>query len=84
MGSFNFLYRDDVVRYGGNVSCTCEHTSSALFETDLSATLQMAKNGWRCGLQSDHADATYYKVDDIVKYGQHYGYVQRHYQLQQY
>ena len=62
---------DDVVRYGGNAFIAlANHTSSALFETDLSANpTKWQKMVGGVEYKTDHADATYYKVDDIVKYG---------------
>ena len=62
---------DDVVRYGGNAFIAlANHTSSASFETDLSANpTKWQKMVGGIEYKTDHADATYYKVDDIVKYG---------------
>ena len=62
---------DDVVRYGGNAFIAlANHTSSALFETDLAANpTKWQKMVGGVEYKTDHADATYYKVDDIVKYG---------------
>ena len=62
---------DDVVRYGGNAFIAlANHTSSALFETDLSANpTKWQKMVGGVEYKTDYANATYYKVDDIVKYG---------------
>ena len=62
---------DDVVRYGGNAFVAlANHTSSTNFETDLSANpTKWQKMVGGVEYKTDHADATYYKVDDIVKYG---------------
>ena len=62
---------DDVVRYGGNAFIAlANHTSSALFETDLSANpTKWQKMVGGVDYKADHANSTYYKVDDIVKYG---------------
>jgi len=62
---------DDVVRYGGNAFIAlANHTSSAAFETDLAANpTKWQKMVGGVEYKSNHADATYYKVDDIVKYG---------------
>jgi len=62
---------DDVVRYGGNAFIALvNHTSSALFETDLSANpTKWQKMVGGVEYKTDYANATYYKVDDIVKYG---------------
>ena len=62
---------DDVVRYGGNAFIAlANHTSSAAFETDLSANpTKWQKMVGGVEYKADHANSTYYKVDDIVKYG---------------
>ena len=62
---------DDVVRYGGNAFIAlANHTSSAAFETDLAANpTKWQKMVGGVEYKSDHANSTYYKVDDIVKYG---------------
>ena len=62
---------DDVVRYGGNAFIAlANHTSSALFETDLAANpTKWQKMVGGVDYKADHANSTYYKVDDIVKYG---------------
>jgi len=69
-GSTSYI-ADDVVRYGGNAFVAlANHTSSAAFETDLSANpTKWQKMVGGVEYKADHADATYYKVDDIVKYG---------------
>lgn len=70
-GASTSYIADDVVRYGGNAFVALSnHTSSALFETDLSANpTKWQKMVGGVEFKTDHADATYYKVDDIVKYG---------------
>ena len=62
---------DDVVRYGGNAFIAlANHTSSATFEADLSANpTKWQKMVGGVEYKADHANSTYYKVDDIVKYG---------------
>ena len=62
---------DDVVRYGGNAFIAlANHTSSAAFETDLAANpTKWQKMVGGVEYKADHANSTYYKVDDIVKYG---------------
>jgi hypothetical protein len=69
-GSTSYI-ADDVVRYGGNAFVAlANHTSSAAFETDLAANpTKWQKMVGGVEYKSNHADATYYKVDDIVKYG---------------
>ena len=60
---------DDVVRYGGNAFIAlANHTSSTLFETDLAANpTKWQKMVGGVEYKTDHADATYYKVDDIYE-----------------
>ena len=65
-------YKDDVIRYGGNTYiCVVGHTSNASdFNVDLEASPtkwnQMTTGqDWR----GDWATATFYKINDIVKYG---------------
>ena len=64
-------YKDDVVRYGGKTFiCTTGHTSDADFYTDLSVSPsrwnQMTDGqDWK----GDWATSTYYKTNDLVKYG---------------
>ena len=62
---------DDVVRYGGNAFIAlANHTSSAAFETDLAANpTKWQKMVGGVEYKSTYANSTYYKVDDIVKYG---------------
>ena len=62
---------DDVVKYGGNAFiAVVNHTSSSLFETDLSANpTKWQKMVGGVDYKADYANSTYYKVDDIVKYG---------------
>ena len=62
---------DDVVRVGGNsYICVKNHTSSALFESDLNFNptywnIVAAGLEWR----GDWATSTYYNLGDQVKYG---------------
>ena len=64
-------YKDDVVRYGGKTFiCTAGHTAAADFYTDLN------NNPTRWNQMTDGQDwktnwaiSTYYKVNDVVKYG---------------
>ena len=62
---------DDVVKYGGNAFiAVVNHTSSSTFETDLSANpTKWQKMVGGVDYKADYANSTYYKVDDIVKYG---------------
>jgi len=62
---------DDVVRYGGNAFIAlANHTSSAAFETDLAANpTKWQKMVGGVEYKSTYTQSTYYKVDDIVKYG---------------
>ena len=61
-------YKDDIVRNGGNTYvCIAGHTAPALF-TDTQATYwNKISDGveWK----ADWNVTTYYKVNDIVKYG---------------
>ena len=61
-------YKDDIVRNGGNTyTCIAGHTAPALF-TDVQATYwNKISDGveWK----GDWLNDTYYKVNDIVKYG---------------
>ena len=63
--------RDDIVRYGGSIFiCTIGHTADSDFYTDLNnvpARWNIMSEGhdWK----GDWTTATYYKVNDIVKYG---------------
>ena len=56
---------DDVVKYGGNAFiAVVNHTSSALFETDLSANpTKWQKMVGGVDYKADYANSTYYKVD---------------------
>ena len=69
-GSTAYL-ADDVVKYGGNAFiAVVNHTSSSAFETDLSANpTKWQKMVGGIDYKTDYANATFYKVDDIVKYG---------------
>ena len=64
-------YKDDVIRYGGNTYiCAVGHTSAADFNTDLEYNptkwnLMTEGQAWK----SDWAPNTFYKINDIVKYG---------------
>ena len=61
-------YKDDIVRYGaGTYICITGHTSTGDFDTDFSTYWEKLTDGqaW----QGDWADATAYKINDIVKYG---------------
>src|SRR6056300_30502 len=63
---------DDIVKYGGNTYVAIvNHTSqstSAGFYTDLTATKwQLHSEG--LFFKGDWADATFYKLNDVVKYG---------------
>ena len=62
---------DDVVKYGGNAFiAVVNHTSSALFETDLSANpTKWQKMVGGVDYKANYTNGTYYKVDDIVKNG---------------
>ena len=62
---------DDVVKYGGNAFVAlANHTSSALFETDLSANpTKWQKMVGGVDYKANYTNGTYYKVDDIVKNG---------------
>ena len=65
--------KDDVVRYGGNTFvATVNHTASTLFETDLSAApAKWEKMAAGFDFKGTYVNdsSTYYKVDDVVKYG---------------
>ena len=62
---------DDVVKYGGNTFvCKFNHTSSATFESDLTASpVRWEKMVSGQDYKGTYANSTYYKVDDVVKYG---------------
>jgi len=64
----NEYYKDDVVRNGGNTYvCIAGHISSDDFPTDLESFWNKISDGqeWKDDWDTD----TYYKVNDIVKYG---------------
>jgi hypothetical protein len=61
-------YKDDIVRNGGNTYvCIAGHTAPALFTDSQSTYWNKITDGqdWK----GDWATSTYYKVNDIVKYG---------------
>ena len=61
-------YKDDIVKHGGNTFvCTIGHTSTSNFDTDFATYWDQLADGqeWK----GDWADATVYKINDIVKYG---------------
>jgi len=61
-------YKDDIVRNGGNTYvCINGHSSSSDFPTDAASYWNIISDGqeWK----SDWAPETYYKQNDIVKYG---------------
>ena len=61
-------YKDDIVRNGGNTYvCVQGHTAPALFTTSQSTYWNKISDGteWKNNWVND----TYYKVNDIVKYG---------------
>lgn len=61
-------YKDDIVKNGGNMYvCVNGHTSSNNFPTDLSLYWNKISDGqeWK----NDWSTSTYYKENDIVKYG---------------
>ncbi len=61
-------YKDDVIRNGGNTYvCVAGHTSSTDFPTDLETYWNKMSDGqeWKGNWTTE----TYYKVNDIVKYG---------------
>ena len=64
-------YKDDIIRHGGRTYyCAVGHTASTLFTTDEAGKWNLFSDGqsW----QGDWVAGTYYKQNDIVKYG---GYV---------
>ena len=66
--SSTVYYKDDIVRNGGNTYvCVTGHTSSSDFPTDASSFWNKISDGqeWK----SDWQTSTYYKENDIVKYG---------------
>ena len=61
-------YKDDIVRHGGRTYyCAVGHTSTTLFTTDEATKWNLFSDGqsW----QGDWVAGTYYKQNDIVKYG---------------
>jgi hypothetical protein len=61
--------KDDVVRYGGNTFVAIvNHTSSALFETELVAT-KWKKFAAGTEWKGVWTATTFYKVDDVVQWG---------------
>ena len=62
---------DDVVKYGGNTFvCLVNHTSSSQFETDLTGSpIKWQKMVGGIAYTGTYANGTYYKVDDVAKYG---------------
>lgn len=61
-------YKDDIVRNGGNTYiCIAGHTAPSLFTTTQSTYWNKISDGieWK----ADWDTSTYYKVNDIVKYG---------------
>lgn len=64
-------YKDDVVRYGGKTFiCTTGHTS----DTDFYVDLNVSPSRWNQmtdgqDWKGDWATSTYYKTNDLVKYG---------------
>ena len=66
--STTVYYKDDIVKHGGNTFiCTAGHTSTSNFDTDFATYWDKITDGqeWK----GDWADATTYKINDIVKYG---------------
>ena len=61
-------FKDDIVRHGGRTYfCASGHTSSALFTDDESTKWNLFSDGVQW--QGDWTSNTYYKQNDIVKYG---------------
>ena len=61
-------YKDDIIRHGGRTYyCAVGHTASTLFTTDEATKWNLFADGqsW----QGDWVAGTYYKQNDIVKYG---------------
>jgi len=59
--------KDDVIRYGGRTYvCVAGHTSGSNFYSDLT-NWNIFSDGtqWK----SDWSSATFYKINDIVRYG---------------
>ena len=64
---------DDIVKYGGNTYvCVTNHTSSATtagFYTDLNSSSYWQLHTEGLFFKGDWASSTFYKVNDLVKYG---------------
>ena len=61
-------YKDDIVRNGGNTYvCISGHTAPSLFTTDQSEYWNKISDGFEW--KADWTVETYYKVNDVVKYG---------------
>jgi hypothetical protein len=64
---------DDIVKYGGNTYvCVTNHTSAAAtadFYTDFQSSSYWQLNSEGLFFKGDWADATFYKLNDVVKYG---------------
>ena len=61
-------YKDDIIRHGGRTYyCAVGHTASTLFTTDEATKWNLFADGqsW----QGDWVAGTYYKQNDIIKYG---------------
>lgn len=66
--SSTIYYKDDIVRNGGNTYvCIGGHTSSNSFSADLVSYWNKISDGqeWKSDWQTD----TFYKINDVVKYG---------------
>ena len=61
-------YKDDIVRHGGRTYyCSVGHTASTLFTTDEATKWNLFTDG--SAFLGDWVAGTYYKQNDIVKYG---------------
>ena len=61
-------YKDDIVRHGGRTYyCAVGHTSQALFTSDEATKWNLFTDG--SAFLGDWVAGTYYKQNDIVKYG---------------
>jgi len=61
-------YKDDIVRHGGRTYyCAVGHTASTLFTTDEATKWNLFTDG--SAFLGDWVAGTYYKQNDIVKYG---------------
>ena len=64
---------DDIIKYGGNTYvCIVNHTSqstTANFYTDLSSNSYWQLHSEGLFFKGDWVDATFYKLNDVVKYG---------------